>query len=215
MITACNITKKFNDKEVITAYSLTIATGAFVVIKGASGSGKTTLFNLLSLIEQPDAGYVAIEGKQVTTAAQKRRLQQRSFAYLFQNYGLLANKTVAQNLAIGLAFQPKTAHKQLVTEALAAVHLPERIRKQKVHTLSGGEQQRVALARVLVKQSTIIFADEPTGNLDAANAQIVLQVLKRLNEAGKTIVLVTHDERMCQFATQTIDLTHSPLSPIA
>ena len=189
------IQKQLGNKILFEDFSLAIEKGDSVVIVGESGSGKTTLLNLLSLIEKPDDGKIFWREKEIqkvnTTATSK--IIREDIGYLFQNYALIDNATVEENIKIGLKYRKNTENKdQLVEEALERVGL-EGFQKRKIYSLSGGEQQRVALARTIVKPSWIIFADEPTGNLDEENSKKIMDILFELNRGGKAIVVVTHD----------------------
>ncbi|MEE0880367.1 MAG: ATP-binding cassette domain-containing protein, partial [Turicibacter sp.] len=139
---------------------------------------------------------------EMITSKQKVQYFRKKVGFLFQNFALVDNKTVEQNLSF-IRKQDRT--KYTIEDALKRVGLEDKL-KQKVYTLSGGEQQRVALARLFLKQCEIILADEPTGSLDEANTVRVMNILKELNEAGKTIILVTHDEKIKQMAGRVIDL---------
>lgn len=189
------IQKQLGDKILFEDFNLTIKKGDSVVIVGESGSGKTTLLNILSLIEKPDDGHIfwrEKEIKKVNTRATSKIIRE-DIGYLFQNYALIDNATVEENIKIGLKYRKDTKnYGQLIEEALERVGL-ENFKTRKVYSLSGGEQQRVALARTIVKPSWIIFADEPTGNLDEENSKKIMDILFDLNRGGKAIIVVTHD----------------------
>lgn len=205
MISLINISKKFKDKSVINKLSLKVSKGEFIAITGNSGSGKTTLLNIMGLLEKPDSGDVVINGVKNPNGKQVRILQRDFYGYLFQNYALIENETVESNLKIALKYQKNINHTEKINEALESVGLKGH-NKKKIYELSGGEQQRVALARVILKKCEIIFADEPTGNLDKENRDIVFEILKRLNDEGKTIVFVTHDLDLAERAKRVIKL---------
>lgn len=191
-----NITKKFGNKTLFDNYSLHIEEGDFVSIMGASGSGKTTLLNIIGMLEPPDEGKVTIYGRNTPRFNSKdaRILRRERISYLFQNYGLIDNETVEFNLSVSAAFKKtdKKKRQALFSQALNQVGLAG-YEKRKVYTLSGGEQQRVAMAKIIIKNPSIILADEPTGSLDQENRDYILQLLKNFNEEGKTVVVVTHD----------------------
>ncbi|GIN12611.1 ABC transporter ATP-binding protein [Shouchella clausii] len=191
MIIANELTKSFQHKTVIDHFTLTVEDGVFLAITGESGKGKTTLLNLLSLIEQPDKGNIEIDGVKNPSAKQTLQLRRYHFGYLFQNYSLMSNETVAQNIKLALAYQ-KGNKQERIKHALQQVGLSG-YENEKVFTLSGGQQQRVGLARVIARDCRYIFADEPTGNLDIDNRDAVFELLLELNQVGKTIVMVTHD----------------------
>lgn len=202
------IQKQFDHKIILEDFNLSIKSGDSLVIAGESGSGKTTLLNLLSLIETPDAGKVFWREKQIkkVNTRETTKIIREEIGYLFQNYALIDNATVEENIKIGLNYRKDGENKdELVKEALKRVGL-ENFQKRKIYSLSGGEQQRVALARIIVKPCSIIFADEPTGNLDEENSKRIMDVLFELNREGKAIVVVTHDlEHLSRFK-QVIEL---------
>ncbi|HBF1461298.1 TPA: putative bacteriocin export ABC transporter [Clostridioides difficile] len=198
MISLINISKKFKDKSIIDKFNLEISKGEFVAITGNSGSGKTTLLNIMGLLEKPNSGDIIINNIKNPNSKQIRILQRDFYGYLFQNYALIENENVENNLKIALKYQKNINHNKKINYALESVGL-RKYNKKKIYELSGGEQQRVALARV-------IFADEPTGNLDKKNRDIVFDILKSLNKNGKTIVFVTHDLELSEQADRVIKL---------
>ncbi len=202
MIEGRNIVKKFGDRVLLDQFNFTIEDGEFVCFSGVSGSGKTTLLNIIGLLEPIDAGEILIHGNPYKTNRQKLEYYQSQVGFLFQNFALIENKTVEQNLKL-IAKKNRTDY--TIEEALEKVGLEDKI-CQKVYTLSGGEQQRVAMARLFLKKCNIILADEPTGSLDINNARIVMRILLELNRQGKTVVLVTHDETIKKMAGRIIEL---------
>lgn len=168
----------------------TVAAGEVVCITGPSGCGKSTLLNCLGLLEPFTEGQLAINGVDVTKASgrQRMRIRREELGYLFQDYALVDNETVAQNIQI--AANPKTKH--TVEEVLSTVGLQGKA-KQQVFQLSGGEQQRVAMARILIRQPSIVLADEPTASLDRDNATVILGHLRQLADAGAVVSIVSHD----------------------
>lgn len=192
MIQIVGLTKSFGDHVIFDNLSFEIADGEFVVFSGKSGCGKTTMLNLIGGIDTPDSGQIIVDGTDITK--QKNRIEyfRTKVSFLFQNFALIENKTVAENLNM----VKKQSRTEVTTEqALKKVGLEDKL-NAKVYTLSGGEQQRVALARIMIKQCSIILADEPTGSLDAENAGVVMDILTELNKQGKTVILVTHDESL-------------------
>lgn len=192
MIQIVGLTKSFGDHVIFDNLSFEIADGEFVVFSGKSGCGKTTMLNLIGGIDTPDSGQIIVDGTDITK--QKNRIEyfRTKVSFLFQNFALIENKTVAENLNM----VKKQSRTEVTTEqALKKVGLEDKL-NAKVYTLSGGEQQRVALARIMIKQCDIILADEPTGSLDAENAGVVMDILTELNKQGKTVILVTHDESL-------------------
>ena len=203
MIEALNISKSYHNKVIIDSFSVNIKENSLTVITGHSGKGKTTLLNILSMVERPDSGVVKIDNIENPNQKQLRYLRRYKLAYLFQNYGLVDENTVEKNLRISLAYRKNT--KLTISEALEKVELVG-YEKRKVYELSGGEQQRVALARVLLKDACYIFADEPTGNLDNDNRDVVIKLLRELADNGKGVVLATHDMELVSYADQHICL---------
>ena len=170
VIEARNITKKFGNKILFTDLNLEINEKDSIVITGDSGSGKSTLLNILSLIEETDEGMVIWSGNEIKkiNGTKVNKIIREEIGYVFQNYALIDNKTVYENVEIGTKYN-ESIHvknkKQYVYDAIERVGLTG-LENRKVYSLSGGEQQRVALARIIVKPCNILFADEPTGNLD-------------------------------------------------
>jgi ABC-type lipoprotein export system ATPase subunit len=179
--------------------SLTIERGDFVAICGPSGSGKSTLMHLAGALDTPTSGEVFIEGWSLAsrTAAQRAEMRNKSIGFIFQQFNLLHGLTVAENIAVPavLARRKPAEIDARVTELLALVGLVDKA-DRKPGQLSGGEQQRVAVARALVLDPPIVLADEPTGNLDTASGEAVMDLLLASHAAGRTVVIVTHDARI-------------------
>ena len=203
MIEGKNITKKFDDLVLFNQFNFMIEDGDFVCFSGTSGAGKTTLLNIIGLLEPIDSGELVINGVQYTTNKQKLEYYRSQVGFLFQNFALIENKTVEQNLEI---VSKKNRTNYTIMEALEKVGLQDKL-NNKIYTLSGGEQQRIALARLFLKKCNIILADEPTGSLDTKNAQIVMHSLIDLNQQGKTVILVTHDETIKKMVRKVIELS--------
>ena len=195
MIKIENLNKSFGEKEVIKNFSYEIPNRVMVAITGKSGCGKSTLLNILGLLDIEYKGKVLYDGKMISNESEKNKNEyiRNNINYLFQNYALIDNETVEQNLLLALEYEKlsKNVKKEKINEALELVDLNE-FNDKKIFTLSGGEQQRVALARVILKKGNIILADEPTGNLDVENTDKVMKILKKLKEDGKLIIIVTH-----------------------
>lgn len=202
MIEGIELSKRFEGRVLFENFNFKIESGEFVCFSGVSGCGKTTLLNMIGMIEPFDSGKLLIDGDAIVTPKQRMQYFRKKLGFLFQNFALVENKTVEQNLKL-IRKQDRT--NLTMEEALKRVGLYG-VLKQKVYTLSGGEQQRVALARLFFKQSEIILADEPTGSLDEANANRIMQILKELHQEGKTIILVTHDEKIKRMAERVIEL---------
>ncbi len=203
MIEAVDISKRYRDHDVLESFHASIETNSLTVITGESGKGKTTLLNILSLLERPDRGTVTIDAISDPSPKQILNLRRHTISYLFQNYGLIDEYTVEKNLRVSLTYRKDPGPS--VSEALAQVGL-EGYEKRKVYELSGGEQQRVALARILLKDARYIFADEPTGNLDKGNRDVVIKLLRGLADSGKGVILATHDLDLLSYANQHIHL---------
>ena len=202
MIIADKISKSFGENILFNNLSFEIKNGEYVCFSGESGAGKTTLLNIIGLLEPVDSGKLIINGKASRTSRELREYYKSEVGFLFQNFALVENKTVDQNLKMVMTNRINNCS---IDQALDWVGLTDK-KNSKVYTLSGGEQQRVALARLLIKPCNIILADEPTGSLDCRNAEIVMNLIERLNGTGKTVVLVTHDETIKRRADRIITI---------
>lgn len=175
---------------------LVISDGEYVALMGPSGSGKTTLVNLLGLLDSPTSGELLFQGEDTTGWSDKLRSERRASAigFVFQSFHLLDDRTVAENVELGLIHQ-RVPHKQrlpAVQAAIEQVGLSDRAGAM-ARTLSGGEQQRTAVARALVRKPSVLLCDEPVGNLDGENADNILRIVGDLNKGGMTVIMVTHD----------------------
>ena len=202
MIEVKNLTKKFDDKVLFSDFNLKIENGDFIIFFGPSGCGKTTLLNMIGAIEKIDSGEIIVDGLDIKNKKNHLKYFRTKIGFLFQNFALVDNKTVKDNLKL---IRKDCKTNLSIEEALKIVDLREKLNK-KVYTLSGGEQQRVALARLMLKKCDIILADEPTGSLDKKNAESVLNILKELNKQGKIIILVTHDEEIKKQGNRVVNL---------
>lgn len=187
-----NLCKSFGDKVLFDNFNCTINQGEFVVITGASGCGKTTLLNMIGGLEKVSSGKIYVSDIDITSEKSLQKYYRDVIGFVFQNFALVEQKTVEDNL--------KMIHKKgktdvTIEQALTAVGMEQAL-KQKVYSLSGGEQQRIALARLRLKNCQLVLADEPTGSLDQNNGKIVMNILHELNAEGKTIIMVTHDESL-------------------
>ena len=185
-----------------------IENGEFVAIMGASGSGKSTCMNILGCMDTPTAGSYLFEGIDVglLSANQRALLRRYYFGFVFQGFNLLNRTSALENVELPLIYRriPAKKRKAMALEALSAMGLDDRW-KHTPAELSGGQQQRVALARAMVSKPEVLFADEPTGNLDSARSLEVMDLLTRLNKENKiTIIMVTHDPEMAKYATRQI-----------
>lgn len=209
IISLKNIHKKFGDHIIFEDYNLEIEKGEFVSIMGKSGQGKTTLLNIIGLLEKPDSGDIEICGVKNPKFDSRNGmiLLRKHISYLFQNYGLIDTETVAYNLGLVLKFSgySKSEANEKISETLEKVGL-RGFEKKKIYQLSGGEQQRVAIAKIFLKSSEIVLADEPTGSLDAENETAIMNMIKELNQQGHTVVVVTHSKAVMNFATRHIEL---------
>lgn len=202
MIQISNVCKRFENKVLLENFNLNIDDGEFVVFAGKSGCGKTTLLNMIGGLEKPDQGKIIVDGLDLYSKKRKEAYFTYKVGFLFQNFALLETKTVRQNIEM---VKKKARNQKSVEEVLEHVNLLDKI-DTPVYKLSGGEQQRVALARLMFKKCDIILADEPTGSLDAENTKNVLSILHQMNQEGKTIILVTHDENIIKEESRVIKL---------
>lgn len=210
MIEIKKIGKKFGDKVVFTDLSYTINDGKMIAIVGPSGCGKSTLLNILGLLDTDYSGEVLYDGQLLSKASEKKRDEyiRNNINYLFQNYALIETDTVEENLMLALEYEKLTKNEKIqkINKSLELVGLKD-FNKKSVFTLSGGEQQRVALARIILKRGNIVLADEPTGNLDRNNSNKVMEILKALQKQGRTIIIVTHDESLAAQCDDIIRLS--------
>lgn len=190
------ISKSFGEKQIFDNLDLQIEQGEMVAIMGDSGSGKTTLLNMLGLIEPLSSGEIIIFGSRnpKVNAKASEKIIREHISYLYQNYALIEDENVFENLRLALRYVRKsnTAKIEMIGKALHQVGLTG-YEKHMVFACSGGEQQRIALARAMLKPGELVLADEPTGSLDKENREIVMRLLHDLHRSGKTIVIVTHD----------------------
>src|SRR5579863_8632267 len=207
------VTKVFITDEVEThalaGIHVDIKKGEYVSISGPSGCGKSTLLAILGLLDTPTDGTYILNGKPVSglKMQERARIRNREIGFIFQAFNLIGDLTVYENVKLPLTYRgtPGAERKKLVHEALEKVGMSHRV-KHYPSQLSGGQQQRVAVARALVGSPSVLLADEPTGNLDSANGEAVMDLMRELHRNGATIVMVTHDPRYARFADRSIHL---------
>ncbi len=192
--------------------SLHVEAGEWLAIMGPSGSGKSTLVNLIGCLDRPSAGEIWLDGQNVAaiSAAELNRVRAEKIGFVFQQFHLIPYLTALENVMLAQYFHSMTDEQEAL-EALQQVGLRDRAQHLPAH-LSGGEQQRVCIARALINDPRIVLADEPTGNLDAQNEEIVLRLLRELHEQGRTIVMVTHDPVVARLADRRIELHHGRIA---
>jgi len=195
--------------------SLSIARGEYVAIEGPSGCGKSTLLSILGLLDTPSAGSYVLADREVARlgTADRSRIRNREIGFIFQNFNLIGDLTVAENVELPLTYRGLSAaeRRRRTADALERVAMSHRARHFPAQ-LSGGQQQRVAVARAIAGEPAVLLADEPTGNLDSTNGELVMELLGELHRGGSTIVMVTHDRRFNRYASRTIDLLDGSLS---
>lgn len=202
MITAKNIKKKYNDQEVLRGIDLKIDKNDFVVILGASGSGKSTLLNILSGLEKSDSGEVIYDNESISDYSEKQltKFRKDKIGFVFQQYYLLNNLTVEQNVKVGANLANNKEYVDIIKE----LGLEDKISKYP-NELSGGEQQRVSIARALAKKPTVLFLDEPTGALDEEIGRKILEYLLKLKDKSHfTMIMVTHNENIAELSNKII-----------
>jgi lipoprotein-releasing system ATP-binding protein len=208
MLTAKNIYKKYESLEVLKGVDVTINKGEIVSIVGSSGAGKSTLLHILGTLDKPDGGEIYLNNQRMDTLKNKRLAEFRNkhIGFVFQFHHLLPEFNALENVCIPgwIAGSGKKEVAQRATQLLQTLNLGDRL-DNKPQQLSGGEQQRVAVARALINRPEIVFADEPTGNLDSKNAMELNELFMRLrNEFGQTFLIVTHNEELAQLSDRMI-----------
>jgi len=213
MIQLDKLSKKFITGDIETTalneISLKIEKGEFVAIMGPSGCGKSTLMNIVGLLDRAASGQLIFDGNDLTTSNEKARatVRKENIGFVFQSFNLIDELSVFENVELPLIYSktPKADRKKRVEEVLEKMEILHR-KDHSPQQLSGGQQQRVAVARALVNEPKLILADEPTGNLDSKTGAEVMNLLKTLNEAGSTIMMVTHSEEDAKYASRIIRL---------
>jgi putative ABC transport system ATP-binding protein len=193
-------------------FSLHVERGEWIAIMGPSGSGKSTLVNLIGCLDRPNSGEIWLDGQDVAniSASELNRVRAEKIGFVFQQFHLIPYLTALENVMLAQYFHSMTDEAEAL-DALAKVGLKERAHHLPSQ-LSGGEQQRVCIARALINDPKIVLADEPTGNLDAVNEEIVLRLLRELHQQGRTIVMVTHDPVVARLADRRVELHHGKIS---
>ena len=212
MITAKNIKKKYNDQEVLRGIDLKIDENEFVVILGASGSGKSTLLNILSGLEKADSGEVVYDNESISDYSEKQltKFRKDKIGFVFQQYYLLNNLTVEQNVKVGA----NLANNKEYVDIIKDLGLEDKLSKYP-NELSGGEQQRVSIARALAKKPTVLFLDEPTGALDEETGRKILEYLLKLKDKSHfTMIMVTHNENISELANKIIHVGSGRITSI-
>lgn len=189
--------------------NLEVKAGEFLAIMGPSGSGKSTLMNIIGLLDRPTSGGYLLKGKDVSIKSgwERARIRNQEIGFVFQNFNLLPRQSALNNVILPMVYAkvPPKERKEKAEQILKQIGLEKRL-KHKPNELSGGEKQRVAIARALVNEPSIILADEPTGNLDSKSRQEIMEIFKKLNKQGKTIIVVTHEKTIADYTKQTIKL---------
>lgn len=211
MIELKNITKRYgkNDNEVLALndVSLHIDKGEFVAIMGASGSGKSTLLQIIGAMDKASEGEYILDGNSLSAYNERQlcKLRKEKFSFVFQNFALMDKYSAYENIELPLLHTKKSRieRRKLIIEATRKLNVEDQLKKYPKQ-MSGGQQQRIALARALVSGAEIILADEPTGALDHATSIELMTLLKEYNKSGKTIILVTHDNEVAEFADRVI-----------
>ncbi|MCQ4022913.1 MULTISPECIES: ABC transporter ATP-binding protein [unclassified Ruminococcus] len=214
-----NVSKIYNQGEnrifALNDVSLKIENGEFTAIVGKSGSGKSTLLNILGCLDTPDSGEYFLSGRSVGRLGENElsRIRNRMIGFVFQSFNLIPSLSACENVELPLKYRgiAKDERKHLALTALDEVGLFERA-QHKPNQLSGGQQQRVAIARAIAAQPQLILADEPTGNLDTKSENDVIRILKRLNESGKTVVVITHGKKLAKIANRRITISDGKVS---
>ena len=213
MIKLDKLTKVYRTDEIestaLNEVSFKIEKGEFVSVMGPSGCGKSTLLNILGMLDKPESGSYEFQGKEVSHLKEKGRalVRKQNIGFVFQNFNLIDELTVFENIELPLIYNkvPSTERKKRVNELIDKIGISHRA-SHFPQQLSGGQQQRVAVARALITKPPIILADEPTGNLDSSNGNEVMELLCELNEAGTTIVMVTHSTHDASYSGRIINL---------
>lgn len=204
-----NLSKKFGDKVVFENFNLDVKENEYVVIKGKSGSGKSTLLNIIGLLEKKDSGTITLFNESNVSPYSRKatHLLKEKIGYLFQNFALVDDQSVRYNLMLALDHvkMKKSEKESLISSALSDVGLSGYEDKM-IYKCSGGEQQRIAIARLLIKPCDLVLCDEPTGSLDNDNKHMIFDLLDFLKAKGKTLVVVTHDDELVERSDRVVNI---------
>ncbi len=214
MIEVKHITKVYKsggvETKALKEASFSIKEGEFVAIMGPSGSGKSTLMHILGCLDTPTSGQYFFDGKDVSQLSDDELadIRKKKIGFVFQSFNLLPRASVLRNVVLPLIYAniPRSKREEIAKKSLTSVGLDEASFHHLSNQLSGGEMQRVAIARALVNNPAIIFADEPTGNLDSKTGEIVLKVFQDLNKQGRTVILITHERYIAEKAGRIISI---------
>ena len=209
MIELQHIWKQFGSRVIFSDLSLNFQGDMVYALIGDSGCGKTTLLNMLAKLETFDKGEIFYKGNSLTSI-KNEEFYRNELGYLFQNFGLLESQTIRENLELGMIGKKKNKKQEkerLILQALQAVRLDYLSLNQKIYELSGGEAQRVALAKIILKDPPLILADEPTASLDPKNSKEIMEILLELRNANRTIIIATHNPSIWKMADQVIRLS--------
>lgn len=214
VLTIQKLSKKFGERFAVNQASWSAQSGQIICLLGHSGCGKTTMLRLIAGLETPTEGSIQLERKVLWDPYQQVQAEERNIGFVFQDYALFPHLSVLENVMFGLKKIPKHERQSIAENALKHVSMSHHIHSYP-HTLSGGEQQRVAIARALIAEPKLIFADEPTGNLDGQTAEEIEQLLFDLNkELGTTLVLVTHDQNLAELCQRHVKLIDGQIQEI-
>jgi putative ABC transport system ATP-binding protein len=220
-VAAHNVTRRYGDGdsavEAVRGVSLEVPAGQFTAIMGPSGSGKSTLMHLLAGLDRPNEGTIEIAGQDITSMSDKKLtlLRRKHIGFVFQAFNLVPTLNAVENVTLPLSIAGRKIDRRWVDSVISRVGLDER-RSHRPAQMSGGQQQRVAVARALVAEPTVLFADEPTGNLDSKSSAEVIDLLREASGAyGQTIVMVTHDPQAAEAADRVVYLADGRVEEIA
>lgn len=208
MLRIDDLSKSYGPHTLWEHLTRTVPSATMTALTGPSGSGKSTLLNCIGLLDRPDSGTITLDGRPLSgiSAHRARIFRRDTLGYLFQNYALIPDTTIKENLQVALPHHRRREARRLLEGALTQVGLVGRLREPTYH-LSGGEQQRLALARLIIRQPALILADEPTGALDDDNATMVISTLRHLADGGATVLIATHNAMVRDACAEHIDLT--------